>query len=667
MPATRESPHASGRRSPGTAVTPARAGRQRAAGATGLLALQRIAGNRAVGRLLARQPYDEKLSDSESVIQPPVSWLKYPPATRTRLQVFDAIVLIDRWWDKHDNSPYRTEMRELRKRMYSLAHQITTPAQYMTYRKFAKLRPEELKDRYAQAVRTIAQDRASWRYDLHVLDEIVEDRIPGVAWHAEASAELKAVLAEQDWRKQRQATLTREQHASFDKFEKLAAAWPNEGHQLWSELVWMWIHLRDLGQSPAQAEAATFKELTAMYESVLRELDAAIQKDCTLHAPHTTRERIANNLYKAWGDPCKPWFEPFGHGENGLAQFQRLLRISRDDDPFARAYYWTTEYRRAYRSQTDPQAALDELRAQALVGTIANIGMPIAAAGKFFGEVRIPFFGSRAGGSFFSRFGSSFVGRRAGAFLRSAVMGVHLSTGEIGGSGAEVGKFGELGNRPRIVAVLPSEPVIVTPRSEMPDLPEPARPSVYESPVKPAAPEVAVNPEAPDRAAQPAAPAPAATPATTAPDSSRIAALRSAIRAALSGLRGVGAENLNAEWLELKRRIRVGLPDTAQNRELLKLLDKAYAAVRSPKLIEDTMIAVWERAQRDSISTTEALVRMAGEGQQLYVIASGAGVLGFDEFRAVLLGDRPFIDDEFKTDVHGRSTPPRASARCCTR
>ena len=151
---------------------------------------------------------------------------------------------------------------------------------------------------------------------------------------------------------------------SFDKFDKLAAAWPNEGHELFSELAWMWVHLRDSGQTAAQAEAATFTELTAMYESVLRQIDAVIQQDCKLHEPHTTRERIANNLYKAWGDPCKPWFDPFGHGENELGQFQRMLRIRRDDDPFARAYYWTQEYLRAYRSQTDPQAMLDQLRAR---------------------------------------------------------------------------------------------------------------------------------------------------------------------------------------------------------------------------------------------------------------------------------------------------------------
>ena len=266
-----------------------------------------------------------------------------------------------------------------------------------------------------------------------------------------------------------------------------------------------------------------------------------------------------------------------------------------------------------------------------------------------------------------------FFGSRAGSSLRSIVMGVHLSIGEIGGSGASAGDVGDFANRPPIAAVAPSESVTVTPRSEIPDLPEPAKPTISGSPVAPAAPEVSIKPAVPERAAEPAAPSPVATPAAAAPTSSRIAALRTAIRAALSGLRGIGAENLNAEWLELKRRIRAGLPDTPENRELLKLLDKAYAAVRSPKLIEDTMIAVWDRAQHDNISTTEALVRMAGEGQQLHVIAAGAGILDFDEFRAgarsatgpsSTMSSRPMSTARTRTSSKSSSSPaPSADAR----
>ncbi len=69
--------------------------------------LQTTAGNRAVGRLLARKPYEAGLATSDSVVQPPVSWVKYPPnpMAMTRVEVFDALQLLDDWLS-HDHAHF---------------------------------------------------------------------------------------------------------------------------------------------------------------------------------------------------------------------------------------------------------------------------------------------------------------------------------------------------------------------------------------------------------------------------------------------------------------------------------------------------------------------------------------------------------------------------------
>lgn len=84
---------------------------QRAVSVTRLLELQRLAGNRAVGQLLARLPQDAKLAQSSSETQPPVAWANTPPdLTRmSRVGLFDARNLIDNWLFR--NSGRRTPRR----------------------------------------------------------------------------------------------------------------------------------------------------------------------------------------------------------------------------------------------------------------------------------------------------------------------------------------------------------------------------------------------------------------------------------------------------------------------------------------------------------------------------------------------------------------------------
>ena len=101
--------------------------------------LQTIVGNRAMGQVLARlAPADTRLDESESVIQPPMMWIKYPPAIpmMTRVELFDAIALLNEWLPKHN---YRAELKALREDLRKAGHQVTTPVEYSTFSHWAKI------------------------------------------------------------------------------------------------------------------------------------------------------------------------------------------------------------------------------------------------------------------------------------------------------------------------------------------------------------------------------------------------------------------------------------------------------------------------------------------------------------------------------------------------
>lgn len=130
-----------------------------------------------------------------------------------------------------------------------------------------------------------------------------------------------------------------------------------------------------------------------------------------------------------------------------------------------------------------------------------------------------------------------------------------------------------------------------------------------------------------------------------------VQSLRQGIQKGMARLTGKGATNLNEEWLWLKQIIRGNPKAVAGNQELLAQIDKVYAAVRSPQLIEQEMVRVWQFAADEGISTEQALVRLAGDGRPLPVIKSD--VLDYEPFRAYIRNDLPFLDNAFAGDHHG--------------
>jgi hypothetical protein len=129
--------------------------------------------------------------------------------------------------------------------------------------------------------------------------------------------------------------------------------------------------------------------------------------------------------------------------------------------------------------------------------------------------------------------------------------------------------------------------------------------------------------------------------------------LRKGIQSSLAKVAGKGADNLNKEWLALKKTIRAGIPKTTANEALLKDMDKVYAAVRSPKFVEDTMVDVWQTAAREQKSAQAAMEEMAGAtgGRKLPDLHESDA--SYEEFNTLIKGDLPFLDKAFATDYHG--------------
>ena len=158
-----------------------------------------------MGRLLARLPYDAKLADSASVIQAPVMWVKYPPniLTMTRVELFDAIQLIDEWVARgHDH--YVAEVKAVRQQLRARAHALTTPSEYSTFRRYVKFPPNRLAQGYEWAIQHIVSDRRELSFiSLDAIDEVVQDRFPGATWSASARSWIEGYLREEDRRAQR--------------------------------------------------------------------------------------------------------------------------------------------------------------------------------------------------------------------------------------------------------------------------------------------------------------------------------------------------------------------------------------------------------------------------------------------------------------------------------
>jgi hypothetical protein len=363
-------------------------------------------------------------------------------------------------------------------------------------------------------------------------------------------------------------------------------------------------------------------ELSTMYESVLREVDAAIQKDCKARAPRNWRERIATNLEKAWGDPCKPWFDDGGHGWSELEHFRRQLRIRRDEDPFASVYYWVEQYHKFVRLLTDPKAKLEELQAQALSSllvhwtTILAMSPSVAYRARGFAQVAL---------------------RRAAGFLRHSMVGLQLAIGDAGSIAAEAGG---VPRRPTIVAVGRPEPTAVRPPT--PDLPtQRARATAAKPPPEPAAPARAPAP-APAAKTLPPPPPPAFVKArslTHLPDPTKdkdaVEKVKAMVIAALTGGNkkwGTDEAKLPQGWKSIYDALRRDTSDAA--RKIETFLGVVWGALRNPKLYADVLAEAWHRAWLADTSVESALIAMAQQ-------SSGTKAVSIPRSKAKYLSDNP--------------------------
>ena len=338
-----------------------------------------------------------------------------------------------------------------------------------------------------------------------------------------------------------------------------------------------------------------------MYEGVLREVDAAIQKDCRARAPRTWQERVATNLAKAWGDPCKPWFEPAGHGWSELDHFGRQLRLKRDDDPFASVYHWVEQYHKSVRLLTDPKAQLEELQAQALSSllvhwtTLLAMSPSLANSARGFAQVAL---------------------RRGAAFLRNTMVGFQLAVGDAGSIAADAGA---VPRRPAIAAVGRPEPTVVrppvTPSAVTPDLPAraPSEPTAKPPPVA-AAPAAAAK-------TLPPPPPPAFVKARSlthlpdpTKDSNAVEKVKAMVIAALTGGNrkwGTDESKLPQGWTSIYDALRRDTSDAA--RQIEKFLGVVWGGLRNPKLFADVLAEAWHRAWLEDTSVEAALIAMAQE------------------------------------------------------
>jgi hypothetical protein len=577
-----------------------------------LLRLRSAIGNRATARLLSRAPYEGRLIETESVIQPPVSWTESPPDVErmTKVELFDALHLLERWRSKHPKSPHLPALDALRDRIRKQAKRTTTQAEWQTFRQYVKARPDQLQGLYSKHARYLIQDAGERsNIDLAAADAVIRDRAVAGTWYEPARARLQGIMAEQDRRAKRFSTLLWYQKGSFELHERKARRLGESTGDLWRELAWLWIDLRDAGVDKDTAERRVLDELSALYEQLLREVDAAIQADCKLRRPTTWDERIRANIAKAWGDPCKPWFEAGGHGHAELHHFRAMLRIKRDDDPFARAYYWVEEYVKAYRSVTDPAYQLAQLRAAALVGMIGGGAMALANYARFMKGVVVPF-----------------LGRRFGGFLRHTVMGWNLALGDLGGSGAEVGGGAK---RPTVTVVQPGGGAGARPprpdpvRRPTPDAPDAPATAVKPSPTPATTPRPAT---APPSTPTPTVTPPPATGMRPPPTPVRIRtlsyrsadAVRKDVVARLSRHRtGMGTlpEGWDSVWYALRNN-----PGPTNDR-IRDLLTIVMAALRNPKFYGDVMAEAWAMAWQANATINAALLKMASDaGMRIRVV-----------------------------------------------
>ena len=599
--------------------------------------LQTVVGNRAMRQVLARlAPADTKLAESESVIQPPMMWIKYPPAIpmMTRVELFDAIALLNEWLPKHD---YRAELKALREDLRKAGHQITTPVEYSTFSHWAKLPKSRIRAAYDKEIERVIADRNELgAVSFDAIDEVVRDRFPNEQWPAVARAWLNGHLREEDRREERFAKLPWYERDTFEQFEEMSRKLDGAGHDLYRELAWQWIDLRDAGKDRTTIEDQLIHGLAGLYEHLLHEVDDLIQKECAKHHPEGWRERIQENLYKAWGDPCKPWFGPEGtHGPDELTFFKLKLRLQRAGTPFSVVYWWVKEYLNFEALLTDPKAQLAQMQRQAMVGLFVHWATVLEFTPEIYAQVR-------GLGQWISRTGSN--------FLRNTMLGYRLALGDLGGSGAEVGG---LGTRPSVTAV--SGPTggggARPPVPRTIDMPDP--PATTTTTTAPGTRTTAPTTTPTTTGTSPTTTTPATparlppstasnwhvpsnqTPSRPDPPPSFTKARDLHIPQADNGPRtretvkravldkfkknnlksGTAEADLPSGWKKMFDQLRNALAQNTDSasRQVLEVLEIVWAALRDPELWAEVIASAWERAIAGGTSIDAALISMAEE------------------------------------------------------
>jgi hypothetical protein len=115
----------------------------------------------------------------------------------------------------------------------------------------------------------------------------------------------------------------------------------------------------------------------------------------------------------------------------------------------------------------------------------------------------------------------------------------------------------------------------------------------------------------------------------------------------LSKLRS-GTQRVNPEMRDLEALIR-SMPNTANNRRLLKLFRKFYKTLRDPVKHAEFIAHIWHHAAERQISPLQALEEIVTRGRRPHVVQDHL-------LRADLLHDAPFIDMTFNGGPHGTHT-----------
>ena len=672
----------------------------RVSSARDLRRLHGAVGNRAVGRLLARAPRGDTAPSLVYEAELPMAWAERAPdwSAMSRVELFDAKRRLDAWYSSHRDAPLRPRLERLRKDLAARIERVASPIERATLKHLSKVEPDRLRERYLQVLERIVEDRGQLaHWDLDTADEVVRARDPSALWPPAARGLLGAILAEQDReaaeREQAALAARREQdrrsarhagllwplRAQFDRAEAQASRLPPEAYELWRELAWLWIDQMDAGVDPKARERRAFDDLSGMYEALLRDADAAIQSECRARPEETGVTgailKLGDRLY---GDPCKPWFVPFGHGENELAHFKRLLRIKRHDDPFLNAYYWTLEYQRAFRLQTDPQAQLDQLQAQALASMISGVPSALGRYGHAFKHVVAPFARGRLAGLVnFTMMGRMApnpaalanvgpVSRHLRTALRNTVLGVRLAVKTPGSAPIGHAAPTQISMRWPDAPKAPAAPRLAAPGPSATTRP-PGPPSPAATPQRPVhqqhqtsgqritpqtnEPTPAATPSRPVEQQQQQQQSGPRLPVNRGP-SVRDYTYRSkeevaaAIVKKLSVLRhGMALRDLPREWGMLLKALNAHHGQV--NQEILELLPIVMGGLRDIALFAEVLADAWERARDADTDINTALLAMAREtGTPIQTIAAKPPGLSGAQFFVGYASKEAYIDDQ---------------------